>query len=52
MKRMMAEMAGTRIYNHRSAFSWDRHPLKQLKNKTFSNHSALLSSSLVKVDNH
>ena len=40
------EMAGTRMYSHRSAFSWDRHPLRQLKNRTFSNHSALLASSL------
>ena len=45
-KRMMAERAGTRIYSHLSAFSWERQPLRQLKNRTLSNHSALLASSL------
>ena len=44
--RRRAERAGTRMYSHLSAFSWARHPPRQLKNKTFSNHSALLASSL------
>lgn len=46
--RRRAERAGTRMYSQRSAFSWERQPLRQLKNRTFSNQSALVSSSLAR----
>ena len=45
-KRTRAEMAGTRMYSHRSALSWDRQPERQEKNSTLSYQSARLRSSL------